>query len=382
MEHRLNAHLGYMAAATNCVRVPLSLATMCGARDEDNKAMRLLALRMQLERFGNIAQANLGPGSDAEQVIYAVFFDVRDARAAKDFFGEACSFGPQEGSLSVSMSRAMFEALPFAVASMSRKKGGHLQVDFFDTRVAAQVAESVALASASVGELSVLSTCDSSSIAGEHEQSEDSESASDLKSEAFTIAAQESAHNRQSLLCCRGCLRESQLQWDDLASGRECRTSLLLRGLPSALCEPGKLQALLDVNGLLELVSSVRVSGTRGRSVGHAVVTSKTVDGVPRLAKFFHGRQYGRSMPIAVSFATRQSGCISKRSIADLGSRRMPSANTNQPKKVSWHLSLGLVLPPSDVPAYAQEMDGVALETRIPCNMDPVDRVLTALGAL
>jgi len=98
-------------------------------------------------------------------------------------------------------------------------------------------------------------------------------------------------------------LRLSELRWDALANKREQRRSLHLRGLPSKLCKADALEVLLKAEGLWEAVASLRLLPRKAAQPGCAVLSAKNSTDVQRLAKFFHGRQFGAGAPVAVSFA-------------------------------------------------------------------------------
>lgn len=111
--------------------------------------------------------------------------------------------------------------------------------------------------------------------------------------------------------------RMSELSWEDLKNKRERRTSLHLRGLPRKMCMPGALEAAMRQHGLFDLVQGFKVMAPAGGGrLGCAVLTARSVDEVAQLAKFFHGRQFGASAPVAVSYASAQG------SFADLLARR------------------------------------------------------------
>jgi len=324
-----------MATFTNSVRVHLSAASKNGASTE---AMQLMAIRRDLESLGEIAQAGIQKIDGAHQVVQAIYYDVRSAKAAKEHFGDACNFGPQEGSRSVLLQKDVFKNLQLAeIANVECKQSGAFEVEFFDTRMAAQVAGMAAFASAS--EVEEVSTCESLDELedGQHSVSTDAES---IEPMSVACAACESPASRDSSEPRRiNDLRMSQLRWDDLAAGREWRTSLLLRGLPRSLCQPGRLEALLQASGLGDSVSSIRVPRSMcSRSVGHAIITASAVKEVPKVAKFFHGKQFGNSMPIAVSFASTQSGRATTRdAIAVVSSAATPVASigVRKPKLIS-----------------------------------------------
>jgi len=98
--------------------------------------------------------------------------------------------------------------------------------------------------------------------------------------------------------------RLSQLSWDDLAKNRELRTTLKLRGLPRHLCSEEALEALLGSFGLAQFVEWIQEPppGGVGR-LGWVIINATGQEGVEKLARFFHGRQFGSCTPVAVSFA-------------------------------------------------------------------------------
>lgn len=104
----------------------------------------------------------------------------------------------------------------------------------------------------------------------------------------------------------RNDLRLSQVNWADLASGRDKRTTLRLRCLPSALCDEATLQQVLARMQLSKVVDCIRVFPSQGKRPGSALINAVDTAGAAAVAKFFHGRQWGRSMPISVSFAAVQ----------------------------------------------------------------------------
>lgn len=123
----------------------------------------------------------------------------------------------------------------------------------------------------------------------------------------------------------RGCL---QLDWTDIANGRDTRTTLRFCCLPAALCEGGVLRRTFVAAELSQLVDCIRIfPGSTDKSRGTALVNAMTdcTDRVPTgrragaalvnavdssaamaIAKYFHGRQWGSGLPVAVSFATVQ----------------------------------------------------------------------------
>jgi hypothetical protein len=102
-------------------------------------------------------------------------------------------------------------------------------------------------------------------------------------------------------------LRISEVNWSDIASGLEMRTTLRLRGLPRELGAPGALERMLADANLLDFIDCIRIHPPReGGRLGSALVNVASPEHVPAVARFFHGKPVGKSGPIAVSFATVQ----------------------------------------------------------------------------
>jgi len=98
-------------------------------------------------------------------------------------------------------------------------------------------------------------------------------------------------------------LRLSELRWDTLANKREQRRTLHLRGIPHKFCRVDALEVLLKAEGLWEAVAGLRLLPRKAAQPGCAVLKAKHSMDVQRLAKYFHGRQFGAGAPVAVSFA-------------------------------------------------------------------------------
>jgi len=94
----------------------------------------------------------------------------------------------------------------------------------------------------------------------------------------------------------------SEIRWDALSNRRERRRVLSLRGFPSKLCTAEALNALLLAEGLGDTVEDLKVFPGKAGRLGCAIVRARGVADVERLAKTFHGRQFGCGSPIAVSF--------------------------------------------------------------------------------
>jgi len=102
-------------------------------------------------------------------------------------------------------------------------------------------------------------------------------------------------------------LRLSQVNWGDLASGRDKRTTLQLRCLPAQLCDEMELANILERVRLLHYVSCIQAFPGTGKRLGSALINAGDAAGAAAIAKYFHGRQWGRSLPVSVSFAAVQS---------------------------------------------------------------------------
>lgn len=92
----------------------------------------------------------------------------------------------------------------------------------------------------------------------------------------------------------------------DLVKSRRRRRDLFLRGLPDKLCIPGAIQLVLRSANLSDAAEQVHLTWKGAMSVRCAVIRARTVEDVTRLARFFHGRRFGKSSPIEVSFAVGQ----------------------------------------------------------------------------
>lgn len=104
----------------------------------------------------------------------------------------------------------------------------------------------------------------------------------------------------------RNDLRLSEVDWAESLSGRDKRTTLRLRCLPRKLCTLEAVQAELTKAGLDEMVDLVRVFPSQRNQFGSALLNAVNSEAVVAVGRYFHGRQWGRSLPVAVSFAAIQ----------------------------------------------------------------------------
>jgi hypothetical protein len=257
----------------------------------------------ELEEYGEVSRVELlvdvasGDGF-AERSALVSYFDVRAAEQARTALGDICAPSPSHGRrvLRLLGDASIASSDVDEVANIENSKEGDFLLEFFDARMAAKVA-----ATAYAG--------GSDSKARVHSAGCTAEDA--IAGAGFGVhfgdlppssgGAGPTADASREGLAAR--MRTSQLNWEDLAAKREHRTALLLRGLPTALCDEAAFRALLSTKDMLRLVRRVKVLPTRGRSVGYVFVEVNSVDDVQRVAKFFHGRQFGGGHSVAVSFS-------------------------------------------------------------------------------
>jgi len=245
------------------------------------------AALLKLGVFGDISKVDVCP--EPKAAIVVSYFDVRAALKAKEAFGSACSFEAQHGQRAVRLlgSAGLDAAEVKDVSHIAKTEDGDFIVEFFDTRDAAKAGRRAY------------------AVHEQHDCTGEATMTADVTPEFITIASPSNAASAGSKPRKIHDLRMSQLRWDDLANKREWRTTLHIRGLTKRLMEPRALETLLRLNGLSDAVARIKlVQSKGGKQLGCAIVEATSVDHVQRLAKFFHGRQFGGSMPVAVSFAS------------------------------------------------------------------------------
>lgn len=247
--------------ATNSMRIELS-----------GMGLTAGSVFQELERFGELSRLDILP--DLEPAVIVSFFDVRCAKRAKACLGDLCCYEPQHGERSLRLrgQAGLDSALIAQVSNITRVEGseGDYWVEFFDTRVVAKVA---------------------AMLESDH-PCQDGDATKPLSE--LIGSRPKKVHD----------LRLTELRWQDISHNLEWRTALHLRGLPRVLCDESAIEALLKAHSLLDAVERIRVQPVRGiKQLGCAVLTAKSVSEVSKLAKFFHGRRFGPSPPVAVSFA-------------------------------------------------------------------------------
>merc|ERR550532_698300 len=88
------------------------------------------------------------------------------------------------------------------------------------------------------------------------------------------------------------------------------RTTLCLRCMPAALCSEAAFSRALASAGLAEAARSVSPSLARGARTGVVYVDAVDAAGVRAMTKHFHGRRWGKSLPVEVSFAAVQESAV------------------------------------------------------------------------
>jgi len=117
-------------------------------------------------------------------------------------------------------------------------------------------------------------------------------------------------------------------QFDTLTNRREQRRVLNLWGLPSKLCTAEALHVLFRAGGLGDAVENLKVIRGKAGRLGCAVVRTRTVADMEKLAKFFHGYQFGAGSSIVENFVA------SRGQRGSLHLRRTPSTMESSVDKV------------------------------------------------
>lgn len=237
----------------------------------------------ELASFGEIARLEVPPSPGHCAVVS--YYDIRAAANARAAFGDRCSKEPQHGGRTVVLQgdvQVHAWMIPEVAAVRREVANSSYSIDFFDTRAADRAASEL--------------------VGGQNEDQNHMPARIEVSTGASCLAPRY-----------RNDLRLSEVNWAELASGRDKRTTLRLRMLPSKLCDEAVFQRMLASAGLSQLVDSVCVLPGRGSRPGSALVNAVDSAGVTAVAKYFHGRQWGKSMPVAVSFAAVQGAAEVRR---------------------------------------------------------------------
>lgn len=292
-----SALMGRMAPAP-----PYLTDSLCVRLPDSDSVVSTCHLLQELEKHGEVSRVEVlvegaGGESPGERNALVSFFDVRAAEQAQMALGDICAPSPSHGHRVLRLLGDASIACSHLdeVANIENTEEGDFLLEFFDARVAAKAA-----ANAYAGDGSSKARLESAGCTAEDATAG---AGSDVRSGGLppsSVGAGPTADASRKGLAAR--MHTSQLNWEDLAAKREHRTVLLLRGLPKALCDETAFRALLSTKDMLRLVRRVKVPPTRGRSVGCVLVEVNSVEEVPKVAKFFHGRQFGGGHSVAVSF--------------------------------------------------------------------------------
>jgi len=252
-----------MPAAGRSASLQIRLQSVDGIEDSKRAAWQLLVLRLKLDTFGDISQVQFQGGPTP--CLTVEYLSAHSAARAKAEFGEACDL--MESDL---QSETDIDSLSLCTDQGTASTGSF---DLCSGKLAHGAFKHVKL---------------------EHDAN---------GQQAYVPSSKHGGAPVHSVPCFVHDLRLSQINWDDLANDREKRTALHLRGLPSKLCEVTTLTSLLQSKNLGEFVSGVQVLPSKSERIGCVIIHAASVEHVAKLAKFFHGRQFGNSPPVAVSFA-------------------------------------------------------------------------------
>lgn len=257
----------------------LTTNSLCVRFDEKGPQPVSLARAYEtFSNFGEVARLEVPPEFEAMAVVS--FYDVRAASSASLSLGSCCTPAPQYGSRTVELQgdvQLQTWMLPEIRDVRHDESEAAYVLDFFDIRAAERASKELKC-----------QTCSR---------------ASDL----YMSISERDGESRGIAPKYRNDLRLSEVNWKDLMNGCDKRTTLRLRFLPTKLCDNETLWHTINSAGLTNSVDSIRVFQGKGARAGSAVVNAVDSAGVIAITKYFHGRQWGRSMPVSVSFAAIQS---------------------------------------------------------------------------
>eukprot|EP00933_Yihiella_yeosuensis_P028891 TRINITY_DN22665_c0_g1_i1.p1 TRINITY_DN22665_c0_g1~~TRINITY_DN22665_c0_g1_i1.p1 ORF type:complete len:267 (-),score=66.45 TRINITY_DN22665_c0_g1_i1:411-1211(-) len=222
------------AAMYDAKTILIPLAPLMG--NPVGAAAALVTLRTLLESFGAISKVAEASSGDVLMVIYE---DEKGADLARQAI-YASAYGANYYGMAhgQDITNETQETMTPEVPSLSAAK--------------AELDELAALK-----ETFMCPTTATLGVASEHSNSADSDTVSDgTESSRETPTA--------AKLCSIQSFARSEVRWDLLANDKETRTVLQLRGLPRAMSQPGKFEALLTSKGLSELTKKVRVQPCKG----------------------------------------------------------------------------------------------------------------------
>lgn len=264
----------------------------------------------ELGPFGEIARLEIAPGQQAAVVSY---YDMRHAAKAAAVLKERAVEEQQYGEPTVWLTGDV-QLLSWMIPEIAGvRQGGNdtYALDFFDTRSAERAgqsfrsASSTACSDAPPGLELPMSDVPPGLEMMQRELPSKSRASTDIglgEPMKLTVGSAGSTSGPRY----HNDLRLSEVNWADLDCGRDVRTTLRLRCLPAKLCEEEAFHQCLRRGGLTKMVDCVRIFPGEGRRPGSALVNAVNMAGVKAVTRYFHGRQWGKSMPVAVSFAAVQ----------------------------------------------------------------------------
>jgi len=299
-------------------------------------AISMLKAFKELGLFGDIARLEVPPGDPS-------LVDIRNACAAFEALQGRCSVEPWYGDHMI-VADGSLHLQPWMLAEVREVVEGdfgEFVLDFFDTRSAERAAyelfgDSFDVAASVQGRLAMFQArgamtaqlLNPKTILGL--VSEGTWATSEVENEPELEPSSEEAERAPRY---RTDLRLSEVSWVDLASGWDTRTTLQLNCMPRQFCAEEAFKTLLMTACLSEHADCYRIFFNKGRRTGSVLVNATGAGGTAALAKYFHGRRWGRSLPVSVSFAVAQ-GRVELRK-ARPSKTLMKSAAGKEPKLVS-----------------------------------------------
>lgn len=155
-------------------------------------------------------------------------------------------------------------------------------------------------------------------------------------------------------LAARRLLAGMDMNWSQFAQGRDSRCTLRLQFLPMSLCRADAFHVLLKEQGLSEVFNCARLFALSpgGSQYGSALVDTVDADAMVAVAKFFHGRCRGRSLPIRAVVAEEQGAAEVKRAFLS----RIIDAQGQDKRTCLWNVGAGHSI-------RCGELDSVSIST-------------------
>lgn len=298
----------------------------------------------ELGRFGDVARVEVPTNGSPAAVVS--FYDVRAALQAFEALPGRCTVEPWYGEHALVLD-GVTELKGWVIpelASIQEDSDGKYILEFFDTRMAERAAREFdgnSLDFVSLVQRKFVSLEMRCALTSEPDQlavgMEFLRHATPMGGQSFPDAVRRSPvmaeppglEKAPAGPRYRNDLRLSEVMWPEIRNGRESRTTLHFRCLPARLCDREAFKSVLVSAGLDGFVDCFRVFPGRSKRSGAALVNATDTKGVAALTKYFHGRQWGQSLPVNVSFAGVQ-GPAEMRSVSHPGLALAGSDRTGQ----------------------------------------------------